>query len=118
LFGGIGFVKHSAIPWHGWFGKYVIQSARDHSIHHSKLRKHHDSNFANYFPIWDHLFGTYSDGDAIGVELGSDKAYFNRTDPLSEGFATQIRFIQRAGRSINSQVARIQKPQKYDQTRP
>lgn len=102
LFGGIGFVKHSAIPWHGWFGKYVIQSARDHSIHHSKLRKHHNSNFANYFPIWDHLFGTYYHGDDTQVELGSYRPYFNKTDPVSESIATQLRFVQRAGQSLGS----------------
>ncbi|AHF88235.1 hypothetical protein RLEG3_03835 (plasmid) [Rhizobium leguminosarum bv. trifolii WSM1689] len=28
------------------------------------MREHHDKNFANYFPIWDHLFGTYYEGDA------------------------------------------------------
>lgn len=95
LFGAIGFVKHSDIPWHGWFGKYVIQSPRDHSIHHSKRYEHHNRNFANYFPIWDHLFGTYYDGDASDVELGSDQDYFNRTDPLSETIATEIRFFRR-----------------------
>ncbi len=46
-FGTIGLVKHSRIPWHGWFGKYVIQSPRDHFIHHSKLPEHHNRNFAN-----------------------------------------------------------------------
>ncbi|MBY3021811.1 sterol desaturase family protein [Rhizobium leguminosarum] len=101
-FGAIGLVKHSAIPWHGWFGKYVIQSPRDHFIHHSRVREHHDKNFANYFPIWDHLFGTYYEGDADGAKLGLDRDYFNQTDPFRESIATEIRFFQRAGQAAKA----------------
>lgn len=103
-FGAVGFVKHSAIPWHGWFGTYVIQSARDHSVHHSKLCEHHNRNFANYFPIWDHLFGTYYKGDVTSIQLGLDRTYFNKTDPLRETIATQIRFVGRACKSVRTHV--------------
>lgn len=101
-FGAIGLVKHSAIPWHGWFGKYVIQSPRDHFIHHSRVPEHHDKNFANYFPIWDHLFGTYFEGDVDGAALGLDRDYFNQTDPFRESIATEIRFFQRAGQAVKA----------------
>lgn len=30
-----------------------------HRIHHSRLSQHRDKNFAQYFPIYDILFGTY-----------------------------------------------------------
>jgi len=30
-----------------------------HRIHHSNAPEHHDRNFAQYFPIYDILFGTY-----------------------------------------------------------
>ena len=105
-FGAIGLVKHSSIPWHGWFGKYVIQSPRDHFIHHSRVPEHHDQNFANYFPIWDHLFGTYYEGDADDARLGLDRDYFNQTDPLRESIATEIRFFQRAGQAARAQLVR------------
>jgi len=95
-FGAVGYIKHSAIPWHGWFGKYVIQSPRDHFIHHSKRREHHNRNFANYFPIWDHLFGTYYAGAIDGAELGLDRDYFNKTDPIRESIATEVRFFGHA----------------------
>lgn len=108
-FGTIGLVKHSAIPWHGWFGKYVIQSPRDHFIHHSRLHEHHNLNFANYFPIWDHVFGTYYDGCAEGAEIGLDRDYFNQTDPLRESIATEIRFFQRAGQATKALVGRVQR---------
>lgn len=108
-FGTIGLIKHSAIPWHGWFGKYVIQSPRDHLIHHSRLQEHHNLNFANYFPIWDHVFGTYYDGFAEGAEIGLDRDYFNQTDPLRESIATEIRFFQRAGQAAKSVVGRFRR---------
>lgn len=102
--GAIGLVKHSAIPWHGWFGKYVIQSPRDHFIHHSRMLEHHDQNFANYFPIWDHLFSTYYPGDATGATLGLSNGYFNQTDPFRESIDAEIRFFQRAGQAARAQL--------------
>jgi sterol desaturase/sphingolipid hydroxylase (fatty acid hydroxylase superfamily) len=109
IFGAIGLVKHSAIPWHGWFGKYVIQSPRDHFIHHSRLREHYNHNFANYFPIWDHLFGTYYCGDGDGAQLGVDRGYFNQTDPFRESIATEIRFFQQAGQAAKAQLGRAKR---------
>ena len=108
-FGAIGLVKHSAIPWHGWFGKYVIQSPRDHLIHHSRVPRHHNKNFANYFPIWDHLFGTYYEGDADGARLGLDRDYFNQTDPFRESIATEIRFFRYAGKTAKAQFGRAKR---------
>ena len=108
-FGAIGLVKHSAIPWHGWFGRYVIQSPRDHLIHHSRVPRHHNKNFANYFPIWDHLFGTYYEGDADGARLGLDRDYFNQTDPFRESIATEIRFFRHAGKTAKAQFGRAKR---------
>lgn len=108
-FGTIGLVKHSAIPWHGWFGKYVIQSPRDHFIHHSRRPEHHNQNFANYFPVWDHLFGTYYDGDTESAALGLDRDYFNQTDPFTETIATEIRFFQRASQDAGVGLARAKR---------
>ncbi|PCK78907.1 sterol desaturase family protein, partial [Rhizobium sophoriradicis] len=78
-------------------------------IHHSRVREHHDKNFANYFPIWDHLFGTYYEGDAHGAKLGLDRDYFNKTDPFRETVATEIRFFQRAGQAAKAKfgISRI-----------
>lgn len=109
ILGAVGLIKHSTIPWHGWFGKYVIQSPRAHFIHHSRLPEHHDRNFANYFPVWDHLFGTHCDGDIAGAELGLDRDYFNRTDPLRETIATEVRFVQRAGQAAKAVLSRCLK---------
>ncbi len=60
LYNAIGPLKHSNIisDW-GFFGKYIIQSPLHHRAHHSNLKEYYDSNYANSFQIWDHIFGTY-----------------------------------------------------------
>jgi len=37
----------------------LFSSPQVHRIHHSRVREHHDPNYAAYFPIWDIIFGTY-----------------------------------------------------------
>lgn len=37
---------------------WVLISPDYHRIHHSIERRHYDKNFANWFPIWDVIFGT------------------------------------------------------------
>lgn len=37
---------------------YVLASPRFHRVHHSLAEKHHDRNFASFFPFLDLLFGT------------------------------------------------------------
>ena len=46
---------------------YVLASPRFHRIHHSLAAKHHDKNFASFFPFLDIVFGT---------------AYFPRSDEV------------------------------------
>lgn len=93
IYGIIGYVKHSNIPWHGWVGKWVIQSPVDHHIHHSKVREHHDTNFANNFAIWDHIFGTYYHGTNRNSVLGLDVPYFNKDGVVADTVGTQMRFL-------------------------
>lgn len=42
------------------FGRlwWMLISPDYHRIHHSIENRHHDKNFANWFPVWDILFGT------------------------------------------------------------
>lgn len=42
----------------GW-ASVLIVCPQVHRIHHSRLPEHKDKNFAQAFPIWDILFGTY-----------------------------------------------------------
>jgi sterol desaturase/sphingolipid hydroxylase (fatty acid hydroxylase superfamily) len=38
---------------------WVVTGPQLHRLHHSSMPEHVDTNFAQYFPIWDVLFGTY-----------------------------------------------------------
>lgn len=38
---------------------WLVTGPQLHRLHHSCEREHMDTNFAQYFPIWDVLFGTY-----------------------------------------------------------
>jgi sterol desaturase/sphingolipid hydroxylase (fatty acid hydroxylase superfamily) len=37
----------------------LFNGPQGHRIHHSRVREHHDQNYAAFFPIWDVIFGTY-----------------------------------------------------------
>jgi sterol desaturase/sphingolipid hydroxylase (fatty acid hydroxylase superfamily) len=44
-----------------------------HKVHHSRLRRETDSNYANIFSLWDRLFGTYTGGaDLAALRYGLD----------------------------------------------
>lgn len=94
LYGVIGYVKHSSIPWHGFLGKWVVQSPRDHWIHHSKKTVHHDANYANNFPIWDHIFGTYYHGNDLDAELGLYENPYNKSLPLRDTIMVEERLFK------------------------
>jgi len=47
-------LKISLGPIQSW-----IISPQIHRIHHSLLPKHHDCNFAQYFPVIDRIFGSF-----------------------------------------------------------
>lgn len=93
IFGIIGYIKHSNIPWHGPLGKWVVQSPRDHWIHHSKSTIHHNSNYANNFPIWDHMFGTYYNGDNFDAKLGLVDNPYNKSSPFRETLRVEKQFL-------------------------
>lgn len=94
LYGIIGYYQHSNIPWHGFIGKYIIQSSRDHYIHHSKLEEHHDKNFGSTFAFWDHLFGTYYHGKTKPV-IGLNDTTINNSNTFSATIDVQKKFIKK-----------------------
>ena len=53
----------------GWFTP-ILASPNQHRVHHSKLPKHLDKNFAAYFPIIDVVFGTYCSPDKVAPPTG------------------------------------------------
>jgi sterol desaturase/sphingolipid hydroxylase (fatty acid hydroxylase superfamily) len=55
---GIDLIQHSDLPWgYGLLGR-VFASPRFHRMHHSVDPQDYDSNYADIFAVWDHLFGT------------------------------------------------------------
>ena len=56
---GLSMFYHSAIriqlPWLD----YVLVTPQVHRIHHSVMPEHHNKNFADLFPLFDLIFGTY-----------------------------------------------------------
>lgn len=71
----LGFIIHSRIESHfGWIGRYVIQSPLHHRLHH-KLDMSTPTGFFGMTPIWDHLFGGWSECRMRNVAVGVDTPY-------------------------------------------
>ncbi len=71
----LGFVIHSRIPsGFGWVGRYVIQSPLHHRLHH-KLDMTEATGFFGMTPIWDHLFGGWSERREANIAIGVDTQY-------------------------------------------
>jgi sterol desaturase/sphingolipid hydroxylase (fatty acid hydroxylase superfamily) len=71
----LGFAIHSRIPsGFGWIGRYVIQSPLHHRLHH-KLEMTQATGFFGMTPVWDHLFGGWSECRDADVAIGVDTHY-------------------------------------------
>ena len=71
----LGFVIHSRMETgFGWIGRYVIQSPLHHRLHH-KLDMSEATGFFGMTPIWDHLFGGWSERCDKNVVVGVDTPY-------------------------------------------
>lgn len=68
LTGILDLFVHADIRTPRWLG-YVVQRPEMHSVHHK--RAHHRQNYG--LPIWDLLFGTWSNPDKREVDLGFDE---------------------------------------------
>jgi sterol desaturase/sphingolipid hydroxylase (fatty acid hydroxylase superfamily) len=50
---------HSNIRLHLGPLSVLFNGPQGHRIHHSRVKEHHDRNYAAFFPVWDVIFGTY-----------------------------------------------------------
>ena len=80
----VNFCEHSELPWNwGWVGRWIFASPTVHQLHHSIDEEHRDKNFGEC-PLWDHVFGTWYEGDkkpsAYGVSANGapDHGYDQR----------------------------------------
>jgi len=62
---------HSKLDWGHGFLRYFIASPRFHRWHHVNTPEAYDKNFAEVFPFWDKIFGTYyCPGPAYDMKTG------------------------------------------------
>lgn len=71
----LGFLIHSRISsgW-GWIGRNLVQSPLHHRLHH-KLDMSIPTGFFGMIPVWDHLFGGWSEDCEVNVAIGVDTPY-------------------------------------------
>ena len=55
----IGYLIHCNVRLNAGPLAKVVVSPQNHRIHHSRETRHIDKNFAQFFSMWDVLFGTY-----------------------------------------------------------
>ena len=56
------FSQHANVRWPSGLDRFLrvfISSPAYHRMHHSSVQSETDGNFADLFPLWDRLFGTY-----------------------------------------------------------
>ena len=71
----LGYLIHSRIPsGFGWVGRYLVQSPLHHRLHH-KLDMTDATGFFAMAPVWDHLFGGWSETRDADVAIGVDTHY-------------------------------------------
>ena len=71
----LGFLIHSRIACgFGWVGRYIIQSPLHHRLHH-KLDMTEATGFFGMTPVWDHLFGGWSENHQRDIAIGVDTPY-------------------------------------------
>ncbi|MGN6515987.1 MAG: sterol desaturase family protein, partial [Rhizomicrobium sp.] len=59
-------------PWaQGIVGRLFVTSNLHHAHHHFQLPGT-DCNYGDVFSVWDRLFGTYRDLDAVPIVFGLD----------------------------------------------
>jgi sterol desaturase/sphingolipid hydroxylase (fatty acid hydroxylase superfamily) len=73
--GALGFVIHSRMEnSFGWIGRWLFQSPLHHRLHH-KLDMTTPTGFFAMTPLWDRLFGGWSEEATPNVAIGVDTPY-------------------------------------------
>jgi sterol desaturase/sphingolipid hydroxylase (fatty acid hydroxylase superfamily) len=71
----LGFVIHSRMEnSFGWAGRWLVQSPLHHRLHH-KLDMSTPTGFFSMTPLWDRLFGGWSEEATPNIAIGVDTPY-------------------------------------------
>lgn len=67
------FVQHSNIRYPDWFENifgYIFSTPNFHRVHHSCPQSFTDSNYGDFFSIWDRMFSTFKKVHPKQLQLG------------------------------------------------
>lgn len=96
--------NHANVKLPAWLDSVlrpVIVTPDMHRIHHSVIRREHDTNYGFAFSVWDRLFGTYTaepEGGQAGMRVGL-LPYFNSMGPTRIGWNLLLPFRRPRGAS-------------------
>lgn len=87
---------HTHLPMPDWIGRYVVHGPRGHGIHHSRDRRHYDTNFGDLV-LWDRLFGTYNEDAPEVLTYGCDDPHgiYASGRPIHDMLAVQVLWLRR-----------------------
>lgn len=71
ILNGTAMFNHANVRLPGWLDRVVrlvLVTPDMHRVHHSVLRREHDTNYGFALSLWDRLFGTYTDQPESGHE--------------------------------------------------
>ena len=73
----------------------VVVTPDMHRVHHSVIRREHDTNYGFSLSVWDRLFGTYTDqpkGGHEGMKIGLET--YQTDDPTKLGWCLALPFFR------------------------
>jgi sterol desaturase/sphingolipid hydroxylase (fatty acid hydroxylase superfamily) len=77
---------HLDMAWPDWLiFRWLFCSPQAHKLHHSSEPSHYDRNFC-FMPLWDRLFGTWSDPRGANPRLGFVDGIHNTGRPARTMF--------------------------------
>lgn len=72
---------HMNVSWRSNWLEWIMVTPRYHHIHHSDDPAYYNANFGVTFTIWDRIFGTYVDPEAV-------------KQPISFGIGEQVPLVR------------------------
>jgi sterol desaturase/sphingolipid hydroxylase (fatty acid hydroxylase superfamily) len=101
ILNGCAMFNHANIALPAWLDRVLrifIVTPDMHRVHHSVIRREHDSNFGFNLSIWDRLFGTYTPQPEKGHEaMTIGLSNYQSTNPTKLLWSLLLPFGRRGG---------------------
>ena len=78
-------VQHTNLRYPNWLEKglgYLLATPNFHRVHHSYPQPYTDSNYGDFFSIWDRLLGTYQKVEPGQLKFGLENYEEDRKHTL------------------------------------